>query len=1647
MKKIASKSILMMLALLLTLSSLSIPAFAVEKKDEKGEILNLPPFVDFEVKEKRKVDVIVDVGNTTKTEDQVNSWVNESLRPALQAEGLDYKIHVEKSNEGTSRQYYFGKATGNLNKHSALYYYDVLTGEHQLVLNKVFSTYQPTYTRYTSPIISPDESYMLYKMGRSETTRSTGTLYIVDITNNNNTLGKSVYPITQGGGWIAAGVSGATLHALSPNGKVLFEQRLGLLDDVTHMGVFNMKDLLVTLEPEYNKTSVIIDVPYRPSTGSESNTAQAFFNIDGSGYIFTTSLRYMEDLAGRYENTSIKQVSLGSIRVDSVTHFRNSGNVAYLEERDTGTTAYPKLTYRIVVYERSTNQKYYLTDYSSNSQIRLQALEDGRLIVSNNTDKKMYLVDNYKNYEATRTVIRDAYTDVLQSIGSKIFYSSNNSLTTGQLMMLDVDTLEETQVLDYMPGALVRYPEWYLAEKRTIQDIVNEGIYRADAEKYYVRIDDATISQLAKPSTLAETASTLMKNNITYYGLGNSTAKPQIDKLINTINENGIYFDNSNMSYAMQQVSSAITNRKEVDLHILMAKPGIDEASIKTTVKDLTTQLQKQNIMVTSNYVKGTDNSTLYELLNQVNWRDDRNNYVLFLHQGTMSEFNDPLVEEEISLLLKGNYAFFTAMGSATNQVANESLIASNNGNGYFFAGTNFSYMSTKLNEYMVQTAVKNPKRVSDTIVLNYDSVTGDYSSDVIINTYYEDFEKDRKINERFRTTHDPSVYENNTGVMEGIGQYQESPTTQFTKVGLYEMVVQVQDDPTGKANFSNYNLWSQDSLSRLVLYVHRAPVAEFSAIVNSSKMLTINDYSYDLDRYSQRNKGITTWVWKWKKVDDADWTVGKPPSQLQANTDYFVALKVKDIDGAWSSEVVKYVTTNPFNQPPVALFTIDPKSVSWSKQATITDRSYDPDGDTITIREWKVYRDNQLILSSGTTPTLDQIKTAAVSAGFNALSNYKLSLRVKDFEFWSETYSDFLEVINYPPIADFEPLEDTYRDSVNKVSNTTANPDQDGDNVTYQWKLSYGGKTYSVGTAQHPSFKVKDLGLGKLAVGTWQLELKASDPLSASSYMTHSFNVLNQIPTTTITSGRSTGYINEPYAYTSTRSDADTEDVASLQSFWRLTSPSGKVKEWYTQNISNTYVEKGSYLLENWVVDQLDAKSDVEKKNITILNQAPIPGFTAIPSSVYRGDIIKFVSTATDYDGYIDKHKYEFVKDDGTIFTLSATADFTKSFSTIGSLNIRQTVTDNDGATATIMKPITIVNRPPTVDLTTPTGTSPSTATTFTSLTPTIYWKMTDEDNDHQERYEVVLKSASGTVLHTSNIVVDTGQSFIIPSHWNLIENTIYRVSVRSFDGYDWSQYATDKYFNIITNQPPEAGFTWSPSAIWEGDSIQIKHQVKDSDEDMLLVQYKVTAPDGKITEYPNSNNSYSITKAKYSSDAFLINQALIGRYVIEQTVSDGKSDIVKLTQYITVNELEVIGEVAHTDQWEQYRLSYNQSIITSGGSIWQSNQFYAGEKFILKARTTNTVAMDSSSSLNGITYANSVTVSLLNKYDTTMLRQNVTHWTGELWHTEFSNMKKGMFDVIFEATYSNGIVKHHTVTIEIIGKASSFVSLHRWK
>jgi len=1652
---------LFILTLLLLLTSLP-TGYAIQKGDDKGGVLNLPPFVDFEVKEKRKVDVIVDVGNTSKSIDEVNSLVNEYLRPSLQANGLDYKIHVEKSNEGLTHFYYFDMPPGETHNYAtALFKYDLLTNQSTMLYDTTLRGHDHV------SVLDPETGLIFSNFGKA---------FYTDISSIPEQL-------RQDQGW-NLGMYGL----LDSEGNIFGSTEIAWSAGDYYQRKHTTRDRVMEaiLAGNGNDIRNVVDTYCTPGMSSmycnsglggiDSSPSNAIPYLNG-GVIYRNNfynnswslnnnfLKYWTE----YDLTNrIGLVSFGipSHWVSDMSYSKETGEIVMSvvtgQSYDSGFGRYIATKYVAAIFDPKTGKArtidaLYNYERRNTSEPHAFFMDGKKLLLKYNyipndiSQNARYDYFYFEDYLTTTEPIMLQQELGLPSLGTVQLAIGDLAIfkdtrAPGGIHIVDVENMTSKKIeTNTLSPYIVELPPWYKAEKRYMKDILNENITRSDAEKYYIRLDDQALMQLKNSKELADLATEMNRQNVTYLALGNNNNKTSHQNLLNAIDQRGTFIDNTNIGSAMSKAVDMITNKREAELHVLIANETLSLATIKDGLKQVQTELQAENIISSINIIQGTSTSKTFELMSQINWRSDRNNYVVMFNRGSMSELNNAEYEVEIATVLSAEYAGYISIGTTANKAVNESLIATNKNGGVFTNSTTMSTIKTVIAKHIKDTAVKNPKRVTDTLVLNYDQETGEYSSDLIINTYYEDFENDPKFTERFKTTHDPTIYENHTGVMEGIGQYQPSPTTKFTKVGKYEMVVQVQDNPSNNAVFANFREWSLDSLSRLVLFVHRAPVADFTAVVNTSRRLTIVDLSYDLDRYSERNKGIVTAVWKWKKVDDADWTSGSPPTTLAANTDYLISLKVKDRDGAWSNEVIKFVTTKDSNQPPVALFTVNPKTSSWSKTFSITDQSYDPDGDTITKREWIVTKDGKQLLTKASTPTGNEIKNAAINAGLSQLGSYQIRLRVQDrLGLWSTWYQDYAYVVNHAPIAQFEPLTTTYRDTMNAVVNLTANPDIDGDAVNYRWRLMKGDKTYSLGTTKDVSFRIRDRGLGKDAVGTWSLELRAADPLGAESYITHSLQVLNQVPTAEIISYPVYGYVDEPYNFAATSDDPDTEDKSSLQYYWKVTTPSAKVIMYYEKNLSNiTFKEKGEYTMEHWVMDQLGAESEVDKVEFTILNKLPIPDFTRTPITTYRNVNIDFKSLSTDPDGWLEAYRYELFRNGQTPLTLSTDEVFTRSFSSIGTFDIRHTVTDNDGASASITKQIYIVNRAPKVVVTQPSGTNIATATEFNTLTPTILWAMTDADNDPQVQYQLQLKNQSGTVLRTTAATTTANKQFVIPNGW-LEEGPVYRAAVRAYDGYDWGEYSTDKYFYILLNRPPTPGFTYTPTNIYEGDQLKFRHAVDDLDLDTLSVRYIVTAPNGQKSQYPSSSTYYQVSSNQYSSDAFSISNVMPGNYVIEQTVTDSKSEPVKVTQTIRVGKLGIVGQVTHTELWESNRNDYNESLPVGSSNQWLPQQFYSGERFMLSADTTLADHAETGST----TYAMKVTVLL----HTTGTKTELTYekdfqWSGSMWEESFNNLARGKHTFTFTVHYSNGVVKQNDVEIEIIGKASELAGVHRWK
>lgn len=216
------------------------------------------------------------------------------------------------------------------------------------------------------------------------------------------------------------------------------------------------------------------------------------------------------------------------------------------------------------------------------------------------------------------------------------------------------------------------------------------------------------------------------------------------------------------------------------------------------------------------------------------------------------------------------------------------------------------------------------------------------------------------------------------------------------------------------------------------------------------------------------------------------------------------------------------------------------------------------------------------------------------------------------------------------------------------------------------------------------------------------------------------------------------------------------------------------------------------------------------------------------------------------------------------------------------------------------------------------------------------------------------------------------------------------------------------------LRNQPPTAGFTYSPSFIYEGDTINLTDTSTDPDNNISSHLWTIKMPDG---------SSYTVTTKNAS-----ITNAQLGTYQVKKKVTDSyglwdETDWVS----ISVHELSVTGQVQHTTLWNEHRIDYNRSKSGTDDQPRTYDVFFPGEKLVLKAETTDIQA-------GSQVTADQVTVQILNPSYSAVL-QNIgnNEWEGTLWSSEMLAWTSRTLRFRFTATYSNGTVKTDEVQIRI--------------
>jgi len=261
-----------------------------------------------------------------------------------------------------------------------------------------------------------------------------------------------------------------------------------------------------------------------------------------------------------------------------------------------------------------------------------------------------------------------------------------------------------------------------------------------------------------------------------------------------------------------------------------------------------------------------------------------------------------------------------------------------------------------------------------------------------------------------------------------------------------------------------------------------------------------------------------------------------------------------------------------------------------------------------------------------------------------------------------------------------------------------------------------------------------------------------------------------------------------------------------------------------------------------------------LELSTTAVPNQPPVAAFTLSPAAPLPGQTVSFNGgSSSDTDGYITTWQWSF--GDGQI---GQGAQVTHAYASPGSYPVTLTVTDDDGATDTETRSLTVSvvpNQPPVAAFTvSPAAPLPGQSVTFNGSSSSdadgyiTSWEWSFGDG------QVAQGSQAGHAYATSGTYTVT-------------------LTVRDNNG------ATDTETRSLTvaavpNQPPVAAFTVSPAAPVPGQSVTF-NGTSSSDPDGFIASWEWSFGDGQVAQGSQVGHTYTIA----------------GTYTVTLTVRDDDS------------------------------------------------------------------------------------------------------------------------------------------------------------
>jgi len=451
----------------------------------------------------------------------------------------------------------------------------------------------------------------------------------------------------------------------------------------------------------------------------------------------------------------------------------------------------------------------------------------------------------------------------------------------------------------------------------------------------------------------------------------------------------------------------------------------------------------------------------------------------------------------------------------------------------------------------------------------------------------------------------------------------------------------------------------------------NQSPTASFTFSPTSPQVGT--SVSFNASGSSDPDGTITLYAWDFDNNGTTDATGITASRSFGAPGTYTVRLTVTDDDGATGTTTRQVSVATVPNQSPTASFTFSPTSPQVGTSVSFNaSGSNDPDG-FLTLYAWDF--DN-----NGTTDATG----ITTSRSFGAPGTYTVRLTVTDDDGATGTTTRQVSVATVPnqsPTASFTFSPTSPQVGTSVSFNASGSNDPDGFLTLYAWDFDNNGTTDATGITASRSFG---------APGTYTVRLTVTDDDGATGTTTRQVSVAtvpNQSPTASFTFSPTSPQVGTSVSFNASGSN-DPDGFLTLYA-WDFDNNGTTDATGITA--SRSFGAPGTYTVRLTVTDD-DGATGTTTRQVsvaTVPNQSPTASFTFSPTSPQVGTSVSFnASGSNDPDGFLTLYAWDF-DNNGTTDATGITAS--RSFGAPGTYTVRLTVTDDDGATGTTTRQVSV--------------------------------------------------------------------------------------------------------------------------------------------------------------------------------------------------------------------------------------------------------------------------------------------------------------------------------------------------------------------